>query len=87
MRIERIATRQGHPVPDTAHSPKGPFPPELFETPKVVTEYLPQPDGGGEEIPVGATAQNDFKPLKWFRCKICTEVIAEHEISDHPCKE
>lgn len=28
-RIQRIVTKQGHPVPKTAHSPKGPFPPEL----------------------------------------------------------
>jgi len=87
MRIERIATRQGHPVPATAHAPKGPFPPELFQNDPVVTEYTPQPDGGQEEIPLGGTAQNNFQAIKWFRCKICSTVISEHEVPGHPCKE
>ena len=87
MRIERIATRQGHPVPETAHAPKGPFPPELFQNEPVVTDYIPQPDGGDIDIPIGGTAQNNFKPIKWFRCKICSTIISEHEVSEHPCKE
>jgi len=86
MRIERIVTRQGHPVPETAHQPKGPFPPELFQAPEVVSDYLPQPDGG-VEVPIGGTAQNNFQAVKWFRCKLCTDVLREQEVDMHYCED
>ena len=82
MRIERIVTKQGHPVPETAHSPKGPFPPELFSEPELITEYTPF----DEEHPRGATAQTSFKSPRMFRCNYCTDVVLEHEMSDHICK-
>lgn len=85
MRIERIVTRQGHPVPETAHHPKGPFPPELFQSPEVVTDYVPQPDGGAD-VPVGGTAQNNFAPIRWFRCKLCAEQLREAEVMGHDCE-
>lgn len=87
MRVERIATRQGHPVPATAHSPKGPFPPELFASGPIISDYVPQGDNGGDSIPLGATAQNNFSALNWFTCKVCDETIAEHEIPSHLCEE
>jgi len=86
MRIERIVTRQGHPVPETAHQPKGPFPPELFQAPEVVTDYVPQADGG-VEVPVGGTAQNNFTAVKWFRCRVCKCVLPEQEVDDHYCED
>ena len=86
MRIERIVTRQGHPVPETAHQPKGPFPPELFQSSPVVSDYIPQPDGG-TAVPVGGTAQNNFAPVKWFRCRVCEVVLREQEVNDHNCED
>jgi hypothetical protein len=86
MRIERIVTRQGHPVPETAHQPKGPFPPELFDDAPVVTNYVPQPDGG-VEVPVGGTAQNNFVAVRWFRCRVCDDVLREQEVDDHYCED
>ena len=87
MHIERIKTKQGHPVPKTAHAPKGPFPPELFEQPEVVVDYTPQPDGGEEDMPLGSTAQNDFKPIRWFRCKSCRDLVPEPQLGTHMCEE
>ena len=86
MRVERIATRQGHPVPATAHSPKGPFPPELFASGPIISDYVPQGDNGGESMPLGATAQNNFQPSRWFRCKLCAEHLRESEVMDHDCE-
>ena len=57
MRIQRIETKQGHPVPKSAHHPRGPFPPEMMQKPTVITDYKPLDD----EIPVGGTAQNDYR--------------------------
>ena len=84
MRIERIATKQGHPVPDAATYAKGPFPPELFQRPEVVVDY--EPDNGGGETAIGGTAQNNFAPLKYFKCRVCLEIISEREVPDHVCE-
>ena len=81
MRIERVVTKQGHPVPKSAHSPKGPFPPEIFYEPEVITEYTPF----DHDIPHGGTAQNNFTSPKLFRCTYCTIVVLEHEIGNHIC--
>lgn len=81
MRIERVVTKQGHPVPKSAHSPKGPFPSELFVEPKVITDY----ESFDTEIPRGATAQNNFKSPRMFRCSYCTVVVLEHEMPNHTC--
>lgn len=81
MRIQRIETKQGHPVPKSAHHPRGPFPPEMLKTPEVITEYQPLDD----EIPVGATAQNNYTEPKRFICKFCEEMVYQHQIPDHKC--
>lgn len=85
MRIERIATKQGHPVPKQAVSPKGPFPQELFQRPDVIVDYVSN-DGGGDNT-IGGTAQNNFSPLKYFRCKLCSLVMSEREVPDHVCED
>ena len=82
MRVTRVITKQGHPVPSSAHSPKGPFPPELFAAPEIITEYTSFDD----DNPIGATAQNNFKSPKMFRCNECSMVIFEHEMPDHVCE-
>jgi hypothetical protein len=79
--IQRIETKQGHPVPKSAGPAKGPFPPELYVQPHVITEYAPEI----EEIPAGGTAQNNFRPPKVFKCRDCDELVLEHEISNHIC--
>jgi hypothetical protein len=85
MRIERIITKQGHPVPKQATSPKGPFPPELFRSAPVVSDYIPQPDSGDIDIPIGATAQNNFQPIQWYSCNVCNATINERELERHGC--
>lgn len=84
MRIERIATKQGHPVPDSATYPKGPFPTELFQRPEVIVDYVENHAGG--ETTIGGTAQNNYAPLKYFKCKVCTEIMNEREMQSHICK-
>lgn len=82
MRItKRTITKQGHPVPSSSHSPYGPFPPELYQDPEMITEYTPF----DEDVPEGGTAQNGFTSPRIFRCKYCTEIVMEHKIADHIC--
>jgi len=81
--VQRIATKQGHPVPSSSHAPRGPFPPELYISPEIVTDYASVDD----EIPVGGTAQNNFQPPKVFQCSVCDVLVLEHEIPNHVCQE
>ena len=80
--VQRIITKQGHAVPSSSHAPRGPFPAELYASPEIITDYVPF----DEEYEPGATAQNDFKSPKLFRCKECTVIVLEHEVPDHWCE-
>ena len=84
MAIERIPTKQGHPVPSSAQPAKGPFPPDIFMRPEVVHDYY-RP--GQDDILDGATAQNQFRPPKVFKCRNCEELVLEHDIPKHECPE
>lgn len=86
MKIEKIVTKQGHPVPNTVMSPRGPFPPELLEEPRVVYDYAKQPENGDHDIPVEGTAQNDYKEMRWFKCNYCGAVISETQLEIHLCE-
>jgi hypothetical protein len=84
-RIQRIQTKQGHPLPKTAGYAQGPFPPELYRSQPVIEEYESITGNGGPEIPEGGTPQNNFQPLKWFKCKYCDDTIAENKLASHIC--
>jgi len=81
--VQRIATKQGHPVPSTSHAPRGPFPPELYARPEIVTDYTPV----DQVIPIGGTAQNNFNPPRMFQCSYCNMLELEKDISNHICRE
>lgn len=81
--VQRVVTKQGHPVPSSAHSPRGPFPAELFREPEINYSYTP----ADEDVPVGGTAQNNFTAPKRFQCRDCGMVVLEHEIPSHICSE
>lgn len=87
MKVERIQAKQAHWVPDAAHAPRGPFDPALFQHEPVIWDYTPQAENGGVEEPEGGTAQNNYRPPKYFRCKDCTAVIMEKEIPTHDCDD
>lgn len=86
MKIEKIITKQGHPVPSTVMRPRGPFPPELLAEPKIVYDYDRQSDNGGEELPIEGTAQNDYREKKWYRCNLCESLVSEAQIETHICE-
>ena len=84
-RIVRIATKQGHPVPKTAAPARGPFPAELFSSQPVVENYEGVSGNGGPEVPTGGTAQNNYKAVKKYKCKICDEIVLEPHLPSHIC--
>ena len=83
MRIQRIETKQAHYTPDHVYYAGNIFPAEIVSSPEIIHEYVSQADSGDVALPVGSTAQNDFKELQWFRCKGCGEILSEHKIADH----
>ena len=86
MRIIRQQTIQVHPVPDRVTPEYGPFPRELFDEPEII-----YPDGAyeedGSDFALGATVQNNYKPIKYLRCVVCSERVAESETSNHICED
>jgi len=82
MRVTRVITKQGHPVPKTAGFAKGPFPPEIYTPTEIIVDYQPL----DEDTPIGGTAQNNFAELSEFRCKLCGEIMFEHKTADHTCE-
>lgn len=78
MRILRRPAVQGHAIPQTAHRPNGPFPAELFRIEP--TEGV-EPD---DPSPY-ATAQNNYTPASWVRCRACSEVMTSDEADSHLC--
>lgn len=85
-RIERIQAKQGHPVPSRSLPIQGPFPREIFSHPPVVDNYEQISGNGGPEIPFGSTAQNNFKPLRWFRCNQCNSTVKHSDLEYHVCE-
>jgi len=70
-----------------AVNPKGPFPLEIFDEPKIVDNYSPEYAEDGGNFPLGATVQNNFTPLKYLRCAVCLVRVLETETENHTCED
>mgnify|MGYP000187321295 CR=1 FL=1 len=87
MKIVRVQAVQAHEVPKRVYEPRGPFPAEIFDEPEIVYDYQSEDDEGGSSLPEGATAQNNFKPIKYYRCVYCHTRVADYEIDEHDCED
>lgn len=98
--VERHKAVQVHPFPKHGIRPQGPFPPEMqgyepysgnqahiLAEPKLVREYPYAENDDGRDFELGATAQNNFKPLRYLRCSECYERVREDETDFHVCEE
>lgn len=86
MRIIRQQTIQVHQVPDKLTPEYGPFPRELFNEPEIVYPDPAYSEDGSDFAP-GATVQNNYKPIKYLRCVVCSERVAETETAYHICEK
>ena len=76
MPVIRKFARQGHAVPSSVHSPRGPFPPEVLAQPQMAhDEYH------ADSLHVG------LDDLRFFKCRACEEVLLETELDNHDCEE
>ena len=85
MRVTRKPAIQVHPVPSSVQAPRGPFPAELFREPEIITDYFSEAAEDGSHLPLGATAQNNFKPERWLRCSVCMSRVLSTETESHEC--
>ena len=76
MKLIRKFAVQGHPVPLQAHSPRGPFPPEILAGPQMDWE-----DYHSDSL------HEDFDDMRLFKCRDCGEVLYEAELDNHDCEE
>jgi hypothetical protein len=77
MPIIRIHAKQGHAVPKGPHSPRGPFPSEIFQSSPVVYEGKLHGDSLHEAL----------DDVRMFRCKDCGEILYSDELDEHSCEE
>lgn len=77
MPIIRKYAVQGHAVPKGYQAPRGPFPPEIFQTSPVVYEEGTQADSLHEAL----------DDVRMFFCKYCADVLYEDELESHECEE
>ena len=76
MTVIRKFAVQGHAIPSMAHSPRGPFRPEVLEQPRRVDD---------EHHSDSLHAALD--DIRFFKCKECQEVLLEDELGEHVCEE
>lgn len=55
--------------------------------PEVVTDYEPEMPEDGANFEMGATAQNNFRAPKRYRCRECSATLFEDELDAHDCEE
>lgn len=82
MRVIRKSAYQGHAVPQTAMSPRGPFPAEVMASPVITFD-----NDSDDLLPPGATAQNNYQGLRHVRCTLCGDVMIEDDAPSHTCSE
>lgn len=86
MRIRRIPAEQAHQVPKRAYYAGNIFDPAITTPNRVVVNEGPIPDDGGGYHPLGSTAQNGFREVKWYRCEFCGELLRETHVEGHKCE-
>jgi hypothetical protein len=76
MPLIRKFAIQGHEIPATAHAPRGPFPPEILEQPRM--EYEPE---YSDSLHVG------LDDVRFFKCRECHEILLENQLDNHECED
>jgi len=77
MPIIRKFAIQGHAIPRTAHSPRGPFPPEVISQSSVYYEDQLH----GDSLHPG------LDDVRLFRCKDCATILYEDDLVSHSCED
>ena len=74
MKLIRKFAVQGHEVPETAHSPQGPFPPEIMRGPQLAYE-----ESHADSL------HEALDTVRLFKCKHCDSILYQDQLSNHEC--
>lgn len=67
---------QAHAVPETKMNPRGPFPLEVLAQNPVVHDRHDSD-----------SLHEALDDERWFRCKLCGDIVAEYHLDNHDCNE
>jgi hypothetical protein len=76
MKLIRKFAVQGHAIPKSTHTPRGPFPPEVLAGPQMEQDL--------EHADSLHVALDD---VRFFKCKDCERILEELELEEHQCDE
>jgi hypothetical protein len=76
MKLIRKFAVQGHAIPKSSHTPRGPFPPEVLAGPQMEQDL--------EHADSLHVALDD---VRFFKCKDCERILEELELEEHQCDE
>jgi hypothetical protein len=76
MKLIRKFAVQGHAIPKSSHTPRGPFPPEVLAGPQMEQDL--------EHADSLHVALDD---VRFFKCKDCERILEELELKEHQCDE
>jgi hypothetical protein len=74
MGIIRKFAVQGHAVPKGYQSPRGPFPPELFQAPEKAPE-----ENNSDSL------HEALDDIKMYFCKYCGDIVYSDGLASHVC--
>jgi len=77
MGLIRKFAVQGHEVPTGPHSPRGPFPLELYQAAEMALD----------ESEHGDSLHEALDDIRMFRCRDCRDVLYDYELDEHECEE
>jgi hypothetical protein len=89
MRVTQVDAIQVHYIPSRPYAARDIdelLPRELFTT-EITEEYESADDEGGSHLAPGATAQNNYNPIKFYRCRHCNGRVGEDELDLHVCED
>jgi hypothetical protein len=76
LKLIRKFAVQGHAIPKSSHTPRGPFPPEVLAGPQMEQDL--------EHADSLHVALDD---VRFFKCKDCERILEELELEEHQCDE
>jgi hypothetical protein len=76
MKLIRKFAVQGHEVPESAHSPQGPFPAEIMRGPQLNHE-----DNHADSL------HEALDSMRLFRCRDCDALLYEDQLAEHECED
>lgn len=99
MRITKHQAVQAHYVPSKVYYPNldwdeddnldimGLLDAHVTREPEINIDYESEAAEDGANMPIGATAQNNYTEVKMFRCRDCSARVRKDDLEFHVCED